>query len=178
MRHRHPLPRIWLMTDERIDDLDAAIGRLPRGSGIVFRHYSLPPKARRALFDRVHGLARRYRHVLLLADTPERARIWGADGAHNGSALVSRGLRSAAVHTVAERIAAIRAGADLMFVSPVFATRSHPGKRALGAVSLGLIAGTTRSRAIALGGMTAKRAKSLAALKLYGWAAIDAFSTP
>jgi thiamine-phosphate pyrophosphorylase len=166
------------MTDERIDDLDAAIARLPRGSGIVFRHYSLKPKARRALFDRVHGLARRYRHVLFLADTPEKARIWGADGVHNGSALVARGLRSAAVHNVPERIAAIRAGADLMFASPTFATRTHPGKRELGIARLGLLAGSNRSRTIALGGMTAKRAKSLKSLKLHGWAAIDAFSMP
>jgi thiamine-phosphate pyrophosphorylase len=57
----------------------------------------------------------------------------------------------------------------------VFATRSHPDAQAIGAVGLGRIAGQMRGRTIALGGMTAKRAKSLSTLKLYGWAAIDAF---
>ncbi len=68
-----------------------------------------------------------------------------------------------------------RIGADLIFVSPVFTTQSHPRAHMIGAVGLGRIAGKMRGRTIALGGMNAKRAKSLAALNLYGWAAIDAF---
>lgn len=176
MRRRHPLPRIWLMTDERIVDLFGTIGRLPRGSGIVFRHHSLDHATRRALFDRVRKHARRGRHVIILADTPRIATAWGADGAHHRSAIRSQGLRTVAVHNPAEMTTATRAKADLMFVSPVSVTRSHPGKAALGPVRLGLLAGLHRSRVIALGGMDAKRAKSLGALKLYGWAAIDAFS--
>lgn len=178
MRRRHPLPRIWLMTDERIVDLFDAIERLPRGSGIVFRHHSLDRATRRALFDRVRRHARRHRHVILLADSPRVARAWGADGAHHRSALRSQGLRTVAVHNPAEMIMATRVGADLMFVSPAFTTRSHPGKTALGPVRLGLVARFHRQRIIALGGMNATRAKSLGALKLYGWAAIDAFSQP
>jgi thiamine-phosphate pyrophosphorylase len=176
MRRRHPLPRIWLMTDERIIDLFGAIARLPRGSGILFRHHSLDQTTRRALFDRVRMLARRCRHVIILADTPRIAKAWGADGAHHRSALTSQGLRTVAVHNPAERMTATRTRADLMFVSPAFVTQSHPGKAALGPVRLGLLAGANRARVIALGGMNATRAKSLVALKLYGWAAIDAFS--
>src|SRR5439155_26981070 len=42
MHARHPLPRLWLMTDERQGDgLWAALERMPRGAGVVFRHYSL-----------------------------------------------------------------------------------------------------------------------------------------
>jgi thiamine-phosphate pyrophosphorylase len=178
MRRRHPLPTIWLMTDERIGDLEAAIAQLPRRSGIVFRHYTLPPSERRALFKRIETLARRYRHVLLLADTPQRARAWGADGAHDRSPRTSRGIRTSAVHNAAERIGANRAKADLIFVSPAFPTRSHPGAATLGPIRLGLVAGRSRSKTIALGGMTTKRAKRLRALKIYGWAAIDAFSPP
>lgn len=176
MRHRHPLPRIWLMTDERIDDLVAAVARLPRGSGIVFRHYSLARKARRALFEKVRRMAKKHRHLLLLAGSPQQAWAWLADGAHDRSRLKSRGLRSAAVHDGIERMAAVRASADIMFMSPVFATRSHPGKPSLGPVRLGLLAGKCRTRTIALGGMTARRANSLSALRIAGWAAIDALS--
>jgi thiamine-phosphate pyrophosphorylase len=178
MSRRHPLPRIWLMTDERIVDLRGAIERLPRGSGIVFRHPGLLYDERRALFDEVRLIARRHRHVLLLADTPRLAQAWRADGAHHRSMLKSRGLRSVAVHSVAEKIMALRARADLMFISPVFRTRSHPGQDPLGPVRLALLAGSHRSQTIALGGMNARRAKSLARLKLYGWAAIDAFGLP
>src|SRR3546814_8663864 len=76
MRRRHPaLPRLWLMTDERMgDDLLLAIGRLPKGkAGVVLRNYSLAAADRRALFDAARKIARRNRLVLLLGG-PERDR--------------------------------------------------------------------------------------------------------
>ena len=163
------------MTDPRIGDLTTAITRLPKGAGIIFRHYELPQGARRGLFRRVQKLAKARRHLLLLADTPIRARQWGADGAHSRSPYRSIGIRTVAVHNAREAALAKRIGADLIFVSPVFATASHADARAIGAVGVGQIAGRQRERTIALGGMTAKRAKSLSALNLHGWAAIDTF---
>ena len=177
MRRRHPLPKIWLMTDPRIEDLVAAIMRLPRSSGIIFRHYALPYRERRALFRKVQNLAKARRHILLLADRPIVARQWGAAGAHDRSAHRSRGVRTVAVHNAREAAQAKRVGAELMFVSPVFTTQSHPNVRVIGELGLARIAGTKRDRTIALGGMTAKRMKRLRALNLYGWAAIDAFRT-
>jgi thiamine-phosphate pyrophosphorylase len=175
MHRRHPLPKIWLMTDPRIGDLAACIARLPKRSGIIFRHYEYRLGERRALFRQVQRLVARDRHILILADRPHVARQWGADGAHSRSLHRSQGIRTVAVHSAREAALAKRIGADLIFVSPVFATRSHPDAQAIGAVGLGRIAGQMRDRTIALGGMTAKRAKSLSTLKLYGWAAIDAF---
>jgi thiamine-phosphate pyrophosphorylase len=175
MRRRYPIPKVWLMTDPRIDDLAVAIARLPRRSGIVFRHYELPGRDRRALFEQVRKLARRHHHVLLLADRPAIARAWGADGAHHRSLLRSQGMRSVAVHSAREADLARRIGADVIFVSPVFATRSHPGAKPLGRARLGLLVGNQRVRTVALGGMTARRAQSLCALRLHGWAAIDAW---
>jgi thiamine-phosphate pyrophosphorylase len=175
MSPRHPLPQIWLMTDERIADLPGSIARLPKGSGIVFRHYSLNSRERRALFEQVRVLARRSRHFLLLADTPGCARAWGADGAHDRSRLRSQGLRSASAHDLVELNAATRAKADLIFVSPVFSTRSHPGSRTLGRLGLAAIASRSQVRIIALGGMNARKAKILTKSRIHGWAAIDAF---
>lgn len=178
MRARQPLPRIWLMTDERLPDLEATVAALPRGSGIVFRHRSLKAKMRRALFDRVLRVARARRHLLLLADSPSVARQWGADGAHNRSRLRSWGLRTCAVHCARERIAAQRAGANLIFVSPVHATRSHPEQKPLGIRRARQIAAKDWQRAILLGGMTAARFKRLPVPRAHGWAAIDAFIPP
>ena len=62
MHRRQPLPRLWLITDERQgEELWAALQRLPRGSGIVFRHYGLSPAARETMFLKVQGVARRRR---------------------------------------------------------------------------------------------------------------------
>ena len=57
MSRRHPLPTIWLMTDERVGDLLGAIRRLPRGAGVVFRHYATPAEERRRLWRAVRRVA-------------------------------------------------------------------------------------------------------------------------
>lgn len=172
---RH-LPRIWLMTDERIVDLFATIEALPKGAGIVFRHYAMPAAQRRRLFDMVRKQTKQRRQCLILAGTPAQARAWGADGAHDRSMRKSRGLRTVAVHNGRELTLAGRIGADLIFVSPVFATRSHPGARTLGPVRLGLLVGAMRSRTIALGGMNTATARRIGTAGLHGWAAIDGLS--
>jgi len=177
MRPRQPLPRIWLMTDERLLDLDAAIAKLPRGSGIVFRHYSLAPDDRFVLFKHVRRKAKARRHVVVLADRPALARHWGANGAHDRSSHRSAGLRTCSVHSIRERVAAQRAAADLIFVSPVYATRSHPGAKALGLRRARQIAGPHWNRTILLGGMTERRFRKSGLPRAYGWAAIDAFRT-
>ncbi|UVO55250.1 thiamine phosphate synthase [Sphingomonas sp. SUN039] len=177
MRSRKaPLPRLWLMTDERGGDPVVLARKLPKGAGIVFRHHATPAGERRTLFERVRRVARRRRLVVLLAGMPGQARAWGADGAHHRSALPSKGLRSVAVHNRCEMALAMRVRADLVFISPVFATRSHPGARSLGVVRFGLLIGDQRQRTIALGGMTAAKFRKLGGMGAQGWAAIDAFN--
>jgi thiamine-phosphate pyrophosphorylase len=163
------------MTDERQGDaLWAALEQLPRGSGIIFRHYRLPHAERRALFARVRRVSRRRRLLLVLAGDGGLARAWRSDGRHGRSRRVTRSLRTAPVHNLREIRAAERSGADLLFLSPVFPTRSHPNARMLGRVRFGLLARSTTLPVIALGGMDAKRARQVPGA--YGWAAIDAWS--
>jgi thiamine-phosphate pyrophosphorylase len=147
------------MTDERMGDaLFTSIAALPPRSGIIVRHYSVPRKDRQSLIAEIRRLARRGRHLVL---------VGGIDhGRH-------RGAVTAPVHSVRERIAAERVEAQLLFVSPVFATRSHPGAKALGRVRFGMLIRGAKRPVIALGGMTKRRAQSLKAFGIYGWAAID-----
>lgn len=179
MDRRQPLPRLWMMTDERQGDgLHAALERLPEGAGVVFRHYGLAPEPRRALFDRVRSAAERRGLVLLLGGEPGLAAAWDADGSHGlagGAASAPGLLRSAAVHDFSDLRAAETVAADLVFVSPVFPTRSHPGALTLGPEGFARIAARTRIPAIALGGMDDARARSLRDGNMYGWAAIDAW---
>ncbi|WP_245942096.1 thiamine phosphate synthase [Sphingomonas gilva] len=166
------MPRLWLMTDERMGEgLWDALARLPRGAGVVFRHYATPPAERRALFERIRRIARRRRLTLLVTGDA----LPGADGIHGRTARRSHGLLSRPVHSRIEAIAAARAGADLIFVSPVFPTRSHPGARTLGPVRLGLMLRGIEIPAVALGGMDARGFRRLGSLRLHGWAAIDAW---
>jgi thiamine-phosphate pyrophosphorylase len=161
------------MTDERMGErLWAALDRLPRGSGVVFRHYGLAPEARRDLFRKVAKVARKRNLILVRAG---EARLGAHEaGIHNFPRKLTPGLRTAAAHDRRDAIAAIRRGADLLFVSPVFATKSHPQARALGRAKFGLLIRGLDVPVIALGGMNAKRAKTLPGI--HGWAGIDAFS--
>lgn len=172
MRPRHPLPHLWLMTDERMGDaLWTALERLPRGGGVVFRHYGLPLAERRALFARVAKIARR-RGLLLVRAGPQRL------GRHEAGVHGQRGagLVTCSAHSRREAVAAIRKGADMLFVSPVFATRSHPGAPALGPIRLGRMIRGLGVPVIALGGVNPARASRLHGFGIHGWAAIDAWT--
>lgn len=168
MPPRQTLPRLWLMTDERQGErLWTALERLPRGAGVVFRHYRLGPRERRLLFLKVRALCRRRRLVLVAAGDA----LPGAAGSH---ARRGRGLVTWSAHNLREIRAAEQAGAQAIFLSPVFPTRTHPGRRALGERRFALLARRTRLPVIALGGMDARRFARLRGA--YGWAAIDAWA--
>jgi thiamine-phosphate pyrophosphorylase len=79
-------------------------------------------------------------------------------------------LRLVTAHSLAEIAMARRARADAIVLSPVFATRSHPGARPLGPLRFRLLAARAGVPVIALGGMTAARARRVGATH---WAAID-----
>lgn len=177
LRHeKNNLPRIWLMTDPRFgDDLLPAIKRLPLKSGVIFRHYDLAADERRALFRRVRRICRQRGHMLFLAGDERAARRWRADGFHarKGRRRSNNMVRSAAVHNRREMAKAQRNGADLVLISPVFATASHPEASVLGRGGLMRLAKLARGmKVIALGGMDARRATTF---NVHGWAAIDAF---
>lgn len=174
MPHRQPpIPVLWLMTDERLGDgLWAALRRLPQGSGVVFRQYATPARERRMLFSRVVRIARARGLVVVRAG--KRAGF-GEDGVHGNARGCGQGLRTAPAHDRREAVSAVRRGADLLFVSPVFATRSHPGTEALGARKARRIALGLPVVVIALGGMDARRFRKLAGFD--GWAAIDAWGS-
>jgi thiamine-phosphate pyrophosphorylase len=186
---RARFPTFWLFTDERLGSAapDAPLWRalraLPRNAGVVFRHYSLAPDARAALLAQIVGVARR-RGLAVVG-----SRIAGApDGVHRpvhapsrrtpssrvpSRRASSRSLVTASAHSHVEALASFRAGADLVFLSPVFPTRSHPGAPALGPIRFGLAVRGLPGPVIALGGLDALRLRRLRPLGAAGYAGID-----
>lgn len=161
------------MTDPRLGDrLLAAVQKLPMGSGVVFRHYDLPEPQRLRLFQQVAQICRRRGNRLLLAGAGD----WNSDGVHNRIASGRRGIVSLSVHNVVELRKAKRLGADMIFLSPLYATRSHPGARPMGMMHFACLARlASPMKVIALGGMTHNRARMINPTIAHGWAAIDAF---
>jgi thiamine-phosphate pyrophosphorylase len=167
-----------LFTDARLggaapgDPLWRALARLPRGGGVVFRHYGWPKEDRRALLARVCAVARR-RGLLVVGSG-----IAAPDGVHRPAQAMRHrgsprpGLVTASAHSRRELVAAFRAGADLLFLSPLFPTESHPGAQALGPLRFGLLVRGAPGPVAALGGMTAARMRRLKPLGAAGFGAI------
>jgi len=157
------------MTDERMGDaLWDAIGRVPSGGGVVLRHHWSDV----ALSEQVAALCEERGLLLSVAGDVALARRLGAAMVHNpqgdsGGLLVSRSVHSR------EELAAIEA--DLVFVSPVYASASHPGGATLGLDGALELAKLASVPAIALGGMDRARGAEAMAAGFHGWAAIDAF---
>jgi thiamine-phosphate pyrophosphorylase len=130
---------------------------------------------RRALFDRLRAVAIRRGLILFLAGDEALAVAWGADGCHGASGRrAGRLLRSAPVHDRRELRAAQRMGADLIFLSPLFPTRSHPDGRVLGAGRFAALARQAQMPVMALGGVARRHGALIRALGGAGFGAIDA----
>jgi thiamine-phosphate pyrophosphorylase len=182
-----PIARVWMMTDPRLGlerELLRSVQRMPQASGVIFRHYHLEAIQRRALFRQVARICRRRGHILLVAGSANDARRWHADGFHQSaqgkprrqSRMRGRLLLSAPVHNHAEMAEARRLHADIMLLSPLYTTRSHPGNRPLGLIRFRQLAALSGgAKLIALGGMTRQKAAMLNKSLVHGWAAIDAF---
>lgn len=161
------MPRLWLLSDPaRLPDPDAATRRLPRGSAVLARGMAWP--ALRALA----GLCRRRGLVLFVGGDGRQALRLRA-GLHvpeRGAMgllpfLLGRGPLSLAVHGRVGLARGRRLRADVALISPIFATASHPGGRALGPHGWAWLARHARRPAIALGGVngaTARRVPGLA----------------
>jgi len=170
-----PWPRDWLMTDERMGDrLWEAIGHVPvETGGVVFRHYSLGPVERLDLGKRVADIASARKLTLAVARDRQLAGNLGARLVHNPSEPGELPF-SRPVHDEREAQAAREEGADLVFVSPIFPTRSHPNAPVLGVERAARLAEMAGCPAIALGGMTFGKFWELGPA-FHGWAGIDAW---
>jgi thiamine-phosphate pyrophosphorylase len=156
------LPRLWLLSDPvRLPDPCAAARRLPRGAGVLARGVRPAVLARLARLCRGRGLvllvggdgraALRHRAGLHLPDrAPARGVLPFLAARRRGAGFA---LLSVAVHGRAGVARGRHVGADLGFVSPAFATASHPGAPALGPLRWAALAGRLGRPAVALGGV-------------------------
>jgi thiamine-phosphate pyrophosphorylase len=173
-------PALWLFTDARVGDLLDVIGRLPAGlCGVVFRHDDAPDRA--ALAGAVAKLCRAKKIPLVVAGDARLAAALRA-GVHlrQGRREVFGKLRggrlvTASAHNIAELRRARRAGADIVFVSPVFPTTSHVGARVLGVFGfLRMARAAGAAKPYGLGGIDGDSVRRLGRF-CSGAGAIDAF---
>ena len=176
------LPFLLFMTDEkRMADPLEAVKKLPRGAGVIFRHYG--SANRRAMAKKLRRLCRLRRLVLLIAGDLNLARQLGC-GAHLPEGLAAkmpaepRAFKKGGILTVASHgpRAIARAkylGADGVILSPVFETRSHPQALPLGPLRFHLWIRRGTIPAYPLGGINQASCRRLGSLGISGYAGIS-----
>jgi len=175
------LPALVLMTDdERLLDPLAATRALPRGGLVVARARD---RARlKSLCASLLTIARRNGVAVAIAGDGALAARAGADGLHLPEARAGELphwrarcpalLITVSAHSPRALMYANIRRADAVFLSPVFATASHPGSASLSAVRANLMARQCRVPVYALGGIDARNAALLSGFA--GIAAIGA----
>ena len=178
-RNGRPLPRAWFLTDpKRTKHPEHVAARLPRGFGVIFRHFGAKDRFEAGL--KLATICRRRQLVLLVSADPDLARAIHADGVHWPEARLkavrprkARWIETTSAHSRAAIARAARLGVDAIILSTVFESGSVSAGKPMGAMRFRQIARDASLPVYALGGITpgnAARAMTHAA----GWAAIDA----
>lgn len=178
------LPAVWFVTDPaRTTDPIAVARGLPRGSGIIYRHFGAADRLEIA--RSLARIALERRHVLLIGADPALAAEVGAAGVHLPERRLAEARRLRARHpgwivtAAAHAPGAIRrahaAGADAVLLSTIFPSRSPTAGAPLGAVRLAGLARRSPLPLYALGGVNSATAPRLVETGAAGFAAVDAF---
>lgn len=178
------LPSTLFLTDtDRTPDPAKVIRGLPRGSGVIFRHYGIP---RRAKLAKELALLCRQLHIFFIVANDWRLAVSvNADGIHlpeyatkswhkhrvrNPNFLVT-----CAAHSQRSIWNAIHAGVDAVLVSPVFATVSHRKSRPLGLIQFSNMCRISPIPVYALGGIVGNNVQRLKRTACVGIAGISLF---
>lgn len=154
MKRRQPLPSRWLVADERVGQrLWPAIRALPPGSGVLILYRGLPKRERAEILAKLRRAARQRRLTLADEAAGEAARV----------------------HDLAELRRALLRRTPVLFVSPMFETRSHPDWKPLARMRAAALIRLAPVPVIALGGMNEAGFRRFERLGFQGWAGIDAW---
>ncbi|TDI63874.1 MAG: thiamine phosphate synthase [Alphaproteobacteria bacterium] len=178
------LPPMWFMTDQqRAPDPSALVARLPRGTGVIFRHYDDP--MRDSVGRELRRLCGQQNRMFLVAGDALLAQRLRADGLHvpEHQLPILFGLRhrhprwlvTASAHNLPAALMARRAGADALIIAPVLPTVSHRHAACLGRIRFTGLVHQVRLPAYALGGIYGTTIHQLLASGAVGIAGIGAF---
>ncbi len=163
------LPPLMFLTDpQRIKDPISAAAQLPRGSGIVYRHFGSADRT--CVAKALANLSNENNLSFLVAADPMLAMEVEADGVHWPEARLSearrwRGLfrlQTASAHSARTIRRAARCGMDAAFVSSVFPSSSPSAGRPLRPARFARIAREAPLPIYGLGGINAMNAGRIA----------------
>ena len=172
------IPYVWFLTDSiKTKNPEDTTRKLPFNSGILIRSYNIHNKE--IIIKNIINLKKRKLHTVLVSGRHKSHS--NVDGAHlpswlNSSFFINKKLISMSAHSARDIRKSINIKADIIFISPVFDTTSHPEGKNIGVIKLGLMAKLFKKPVIALGGINNNNISRLKGLPIFGCAGIDVFN--
>ena len=173
------IPYVWFLTDSIKTKTPLETSRkLPANSGILIRSYNIQNKD--IIIKNIINLKKRKLHTVLVSGRHKSHS--NVDGVHlpswlNSSFFINKKLISMSAHGARDIRKSINIKADIIFISPIFDTTSHPESKNIGVIKLGLMAKLFKKPIVALGGINNNNISRLKGLPIIGCAGIDVFNT-
>ena len=172
------------MTDpRRVSHIEAAVKFLPKGSTVIYRHFSDPGKVETA--KNLRDICLQFGHQLLIGADPDLAVMIGADGVHFREVDIAqvKDFRAAhpnmlitgAAHSLEALKACAKVGMDAALLSPVFPSPSPSAGQVLGVETFSKWAKMAGLPVFALGGVNRDTAAKLVSGPCAGIAGISGF---
>ncbi len=180
---------VFFTDRKRCGDLKLAIKNLPKNSAVIFREYDLESKEREKLAREIIKACRAKNHKIIIGKDLALARKLRADGVHfsdrdklplqifNRQNQPQKFIFSFACHNFLSVLKSRQLKADLVFISPIFTTKSHLNAEPLGLGRLSRIIRISKIPVFALGGVNEKNIHTLQKLGAQGFGGIEIFST-
>jgi thiamine-phosphate pyrophosphorylase len=172
---------------KRVPNLEKAIYNLPKNSIIIFREYSLKKDKRQELALKFLKIAKKLNHKFFVGKDSKMALEIKADGVHysdldqNSWQLIKKKYPhkfsiSLACHDFKSIQKAQNSNAEILFLSPIFKTKSHENAKNLGLLKLVKSCKYSSKKVFALGGVNSQNIGKV--LKNYadGFAGIEIFA--
>ncbi len=184
---------VFFSDQTRYVDFKTIIKNLPKNSIVIFREYHLESFAREKLALEFIKICRSYKHKILIAKNLALALKLKADGVHFSDfdklplQLLSKKNRqmsqfwpknfifSIACHNYLSVLKSQRIQADMIFISPILTTKTHPQQKNLGWLKFAKIFYISKKEVLPLGGMDKNAIKMLKRLDIKGFGGIDIF---
>ncbi len=184
VRNTKFFPTLWFFTDhERNPEPYNILNQLPKNTGIVFRDYNAKRRKKMAL--KMADFCNKNKLILLIAGDTKLALEVGASGVHipeyNKFNLPylkpnkPNWIVSASVHNQHMLKKVTSFGVNIIFLSPIFYTSSHPYGKTLGIHNLRRLTKEFSIFSIALGGINKNSISKLNGSGINGIAAISGF---
>ncbi len=170
----------------RIHNLEKSISFLPKNSIVILREYNLSQSKRQELALKIQKLCKKFNHFLFIGKNIEIARKIKANGVHfsdldkNSWRFISKKYPklkiSFACHSLKSIKKAQNSNSDILFLSPIFATKSHENSKILKTRNLAKACEISKKPIFALGGINQKNLNSVIKSKARGFGAIEIFN--